>query len=161
MDNPDRAIRPEVAEFWQRACAAVPGIAHDWPFDVWHFGDSEELARSLAELVLEGPKRATTGLLAQFNEATPLPRVGGLSIVTDYAGSPLMLLRTTETEIVPFQDVTQRFAGIEGEGDGSLDYWRDAHLRYFSRACGRDGYAFSPEMHVVCEVFELLFPRRD
>ena len=38
-----------------------------------------------------------------------------------------------------------------GEGDRSLQYWRDAHTRYFSRL-GR----YKPDMMLWCERFELI-----
>jgi len=148
----------DILDFWVEVCRNVPGIDPKANYDVWYFGDSEALARELAMLVLDGPKRATTGLLAQFNENSPLPRVGGLSLVTDFGGKPLMLLRTTSVEIVPFREVTKEFAAAEGEGDGSFEYWRDAHVRYFSRTASNYGIEFGPDTPVVCECFELLYP---
>lgn len=45
---------------------------------------------------------------------------------------------------------------IEGEGDGSLEYWRKAHWAFFSRECKRIGRAPAESMPVVCSVFEVL-----
>jgi uncharacterized protein YhfF len=39
----------------------------------------------------------------------------------------------------------------EGEGDRSLQYWRQAHTRYFTRL-GR----YAPNMMLWCERFELV-----
>lgn len=50
------------------------------------------------------------------------------------------------------------FAAIEGEGDGSLSYWRDAHWRYFGRECHRIGKELSLQMLVVCEQFKVVYP---
>ena len=50
----------------------------------------------------------------------------------------------------------RRARRIEGEGDGSLAYWRDAHWAFFSRECARIGRAPSEAMPVVCSVFEVL-----
>jgi uncharacterized protein YhfF len=55
-----------------------------------------------------------------------------------------------------FDQVTAEYAAIEGEGDGSLEYWRDAHWRFFSRECARLGREPTTDMLVVCAVFELL-----
>jgi hypothetical protein len=38
---------------------------------------------------------------------------------------------------VPFEEVSEEFAAIEGEGDGSLRYWREVHWTYFGRVCKR------------------------
>ena len=50
------------------------------------------------------------------------------------------------------------FGSVEGEGDGSLAYWQDAHERFFRRSCQRLGLVWQPDMLVVCECFELLYP---
>ncbi|MBK8160187.1 MAG: ASCH domain-containing protein [Rhodospirillaceae bacterium] len=147
-------------DFWEIARQHVASLPQDLPHDIWFFGDSPELADNLAKLVLMGRKRATTGLLAEMEaEGLPLPQTGGLSLVTDFHGAPLMVLRSTRVEILPFRDVDADFAAVEGEGDGSLAYWQDAHEGFFGRSCARLGLAWRPDMLVVCECFELLYPR--
>ena len=69
---PDRAA---VAAIWSEYRAAS-GATGD-PVDVFAFGLTVEQADGLGELVLHGPKRATAGLVADFEaEGTPLPQVG-------------------------------------------------------------------------------------
>jgi uncharacterized protein YhfF len=58
---------------------------------------------------------------------------------------------------LPYNEVDAEFAFDEGEGDQSLDYWREVHWDYFSRRCADLGKAPSPEMPVICERFELLY----
>ena len=73
-------------DFWQTACRAVPDLSPSADYQVWHFGDSEALARDLADLVLHGPKRATAGLLWDAElDPTMMPVQGGYSLVTDHA----------------------------------------------------------------------------
>jgi uncharacterized protein YhfF len=50
-----------------------------------------------------------------------------------------------------YNEVDAAFAHEEGEGDRSLDHWRDAHRRYFTRM-GR----FSEDMMLMCERFRLV-----
>ena len=50
---------PQVKAFWA-AFKAAAGIGHD-RYDVVAFGDSPEMADELADLVINGPKRATAG----------------------------------------------------------------------------------------------------
>lgn len=57
---------------------------------------------------------------------------------------------------MPYNEVTAEYAAIEGEGDGSLEYWRSAHWAFFSRECKRIGREPVETMPVVCSVFELL-----
>lgn len=155
----DPQISPAIKAFWAAARQSVSSLPAEVDADIWFFGDSQELAMSLAGLVLHGPKRATTGLVAEMEaEGVALPRQGGLSLVTDFQGTPLMILRSTRVEILPFNQVDADFAAAEGEGDGSLGYWQNAHERYFRRSCQRIGIAWRPDLPVVCERFELLYP---
>lgn len=50
--------------------------------DTFLFGDSVEMADELLELVLQGPKRATAGAVAEYAaEGIGLPCVGDFSVV--------------------------------------------------------------------------------
>ena len=151
--------REQHRDFWCEACRVVPGLPPLAEFQIWHFGDSEKLARDLAALVLDGPKRATAGLLWDA-EADPnmMPVLGGYSLVTDHASTPLLIIRTTQVDIRPYNEVDADFAAAEGEGDGSLDYWRAAHWDYFSRRCAALGRKPSMDMPVILERFALVYP---
>ena len=151
--------RVQQREFWQAACRAVPGLPATAEYQVWHFGDSERLARELADLVLHGPKRATAGRLwnAEIDPGM-MPVQGGYSLVTDHAGAPLLVIQTTKVEIRPYGEVDADFAAAEGEGDGSLAYWRAAHWSYFSRRCAALGRAPNEDMPVILERFALIYP---
>ena len=50
-----------------------------------------------------------------------------------------------------FCDIDADFAALEGEGDGSLAFWRRAHEEYFTRTG-----AFDPEMWLWWEEFRLV-----
>lgn len=153
--------KPAYEAFWAAARHAVPSLPAEVAGDIWFFGDSPDLAAALADLVLNGPKRATTGLLAEMQaEGLPLPKAGGYSLVTDYHGAPLMILRSTRIDIQPFAAVDADFAAAEGEGDGSLRYWQDAHERYFKRSCQRLGIDWRPDLDVICERIEVIYPIR-
>lgn len=146
-------------EFWQAAGRAVPALSPTTGHQIWHFGDSEQLARDLAELVLHGPKRATAGLLWDAElDPSMMPVHGGHSLVTDHAGAPLLIIRTTHVEVRPYGEVDAEFAAAEGEGDGSLAYWREAHWAYFSHRCEALGRAPSNDMPVILERFALIYP---
>ena len=123
-------------------------------FEAFHFDDNEPSANELAQLVLAGVKRATAGLVWSFeNASVPLPKVGDLSVVTNWNKVPLCVIETQRVDIVPFNEVSAEFAATEGEGDGSLEYWQQAHSSYFRRECHRIGRHFDPRMPVVCERF--------
>nr|MCU0775969.1 ASCH domain-containing protein [Ideonella sp.] len=126
--------------------------------DAFYFGDSEALANELAALVLQGTKRATAAARWAYEaEGERLPRPGDLSIVTDWSGRPLCVIEVRSVEVVPFERVTAAFAAAEGEGDGSLAWWREAHRAFFSRECVAAGRVFDESMPVVCIGFEVVY----
>lgn len=133
-------VRTRQQEFWRAACDSVPDLPPDADYQVWHFGDGEALARELADLVLHGRKRATAGLLWEAEvDPTMMPVSGGYSLITDFAGEPLLVIRTIAVAIRPYDRVDAGFAAAEGEGDRSLEHWRRAHWDYFSRRCAAFG----------------------
>lgn len=145
-------------QFWKdfvATCATDPAPHF---LEAFHFDDNEPTANALAALVLAGTKRATAGLLwVNEQEARPLAKAGDFSIITDFSGEPVCVIQTTHVEIVPFEDVTEEFAAIEGEGDGSLRYWREEHEKYFGRECKRLGREPHPRMPVICEQFKVVY----
>lgn len=82
--------------------------------------------------------------------------VGDLEIVIDHKQQPALVSRITQVKVLAFNQVSQAYAAIEGEGDGSLDHWRQGHWRFFNRECKRIGREPAQDMPVVCSVFELL-----
>lgn len=121
------------------------------------YGDSPELSTSLLALIREGRKRAGTSLLWAIEaDNESIPEVGEVAIVLDHRNEPALVTRVTWVRILPFCEVTAEYAAIEGEGDGSLAYWREAHWAFLSRECRRIGREPEPSMPVVCSVFEVL-----
>jgi len=147
-----------VAAMWSALAGARPDLVNgSTTYDAWHFCDNESDANELVTLVLAGTKRATASLLWFYEaEGEPLPAVGDLSIVTDWEGRARCVIRTTSVEVVPFEEVTPEFAAIEGEGDGSLEYWRKAHEAAFTRELADSGRMLEPASPVVCQCFEIV-----
>jgi uncharacterized protein YhfF len=145
-------------EFWHTFSATRAEDTASRFLEAFYFDDNEPSANELAELVLSGRKRATAALLwGHEAEGKRVPQAGDLSIVTDFAGNAKCVIETQRVDIVPFSDVTEEFARTEGEGDGSLEYWRMAHEAFFGRECMRIGREPEPDMPVVCERFEVVF----
>ena len=121
------------------------------------YGDSPELSEALLALIRSGQKRAGTSLLWMIEaENETVPQVGDVALVVDHLNQPALICRNTQVEIVPYNQVTAEYAAIEGEGDGSLAYWREAHWDFFTRECQRIGREPVETMPVVCTVFELV-----
>jgi uncharacterized protein YhfF len=114
-----------------------------------------EVATELALLVRDGPKRATTSVLADWEaDGAPLPQVGAHSVVIDGAGAAVCVIRTTAVEMRRFGDVDEAFAWDEGEGDRTLAWWRQAHIDYFAGI----GTTITDDTMMVLERFELVWP---
>ena len=111
------------------------------------------MATELGLLVRDGPKRATASLRSAYDDGEPMPRVGDLGVILDGRGEPLCVIRTTAVEVRRFGDVDAEFAWTEGEGDRSLAYWREEHIRFFAA----EGRPVSEDTEVVLERFELLW----
>lgn len=127
---------------------AHPGHAADWRgLETFAFGDGPALADELAALVVSGRKRATCwdareGLLTA---------VGRRMVMLDGAGRPRSVVETLELALRRFDAVDAAFARDEGEGDGSLAYWRRVHRLYFTRR----GW-FAEDMPLWCERFRVV-----
>jgi uncharacterized protein YhfF len=135
-----------------RGIALPPG-----PVRVDGYGDSEALSESLLALIRSGRKRAGTGLLWAYEyDGEEISRTGDIEIVIDHLNQPALVTRITSAKVVAYHEVTAEYAAIEGEGDGSLKYWRKAHWAFFSRECARIGRVAHESMPVVCSIFEVL-----
>jgi uncharacterized protein YhfF len=156
-----REIPAAAADFWREfEAAAGPGVSSRF-YEASYFADSAASANHLAELVLAGRKRGTATLLWTLEAGGKgAPQAGDLTVVTYWDGKPCCVVETRETAVVAFRDVTAAFAAIEGEGDGSLECWRQAHWAYYGRECARLGRTPSPDMQVLCERFEVVFPAK-
>lgn len=146
-------------EFWDEYIESLDaGAEQPDGYQEWSFGDTPEMANELGQLVLDRVKTGTASLAweyAQDNE--PFPRVGDHSVILDGAGDPLCIIETTRVYIEAFQDVDAEQAHAEGEGDRSLDYWRDAHWGYFTRRCDALGRTPGECMPVICERFRVVW----
>ena len=149
-------LTPEIMNYWESYLEDHPGAAENYD-SAWAFGDNPRLADELLELVLTGIKTGTAQNY-ELNEAhsTPLPFVGGLSVLLDSAGQPRGIIETTKVEIIPFAEVTAEFAYSEGEDDRSLESWRYNHEVFFTRELQGEGRNFDPDMRVICETFQLV-----
>ena len=111
------------------------------------FGDGPALADELLDLVIKGVKTATCSTEDEPNISAP----GERWIVLDGSGAPRCVIETVQISYRRYNEVDAAFAHEEGEGDRSLDHWREAHRRYFTRM-GR----FSEDMMLMCERFRLV-----
>ena len=110
------------------------------------FGDSAELADRLAALVVAGVKTGTCSAAVHG----PDTAIGERQICLNSEGEPVCEIETVDLQTLPFSDVTPEMAALEGEGDLSYAYWRDAHEAFYRR----EG-TWAPDMDVIFETFRV------
>ncbi len=126
-------------------------------FTIWHFSDNRRDADELAHLVKSGIKTATSSLCEMYDidEEDTLPRVGEYSVITNWDGKAQCIIETVEVTLLPFREVEEEFAYLEGEGDRTLEHWRRVHREFFQRELKNQ--TFSEDMLVVCEKFKVVY----
>ena len=87
-----------------------------------------------------------------------MPQAGDYSIVLDSRENAVCIIRTERVFVSSFQEVDERHAWKEGEGDRSLSYWRRVHERFFREELKAVGCSFDESMNVVCEEFIKVYP---
>lgn len=125
----------------------------------WHFCDNRKDANECARLVLNGKKQATSPSVWELKlNKEKIPEVGDVNLITNWEGIAQCVIQTVAVEILPFNKVTSKHAAWEGEGDGSLEYWRKVHQVYYERVLEASDYEFQKDMPVVWEKFEVVYP---
>ena len=149
-----------IKNYWEQFLSNLPPespyrtksyVAESW-------GDSPEMADELGALIVGEIKTGTCSALWEWEaEGNPIPEAGYITIVLDGRGEPLCIIETVEVSVRKYNEVDADFARQEGEGNLSLDYWREAHRNYFSRVLRKIGKEFSEKLPLVCERFRVIY----
>jgi uncharacterized protein YhfF len=149
-----------IEAYWRSYLETLPSGSpvREEEYSAEGWGDSPQMAAGLGALIAAGTKTATCSALWEYEaEGEPLPEAGSKTIVLDGSGDPLCIVETTEVEVRPYDEVDARFAYEEGEGELSLQYWREAHWRFFSRTLPSIGKEPATDMPLVCERFRVVY----
>lgn len=156
----------DVNQFWENARQGAwlnpiqewigPRVIGTVPPAAWAFGETPEVADTMADAVLAGTKTTHTSLLWQYElDDAPLPAKGDLGIVLDGSDEPRALILTTNVRVAPFDEVDEEHALGEASG---LAEWRRIHEES-ARATDDGQHPFAPDMPVVLERIEVLYTR--
>ena len=116
-------------------------------------GTPGELRTRLNTLVLSGVKTATAGLMQEYDdENEELEHVGERLVLVDDNDRFVAVVEVTGVEVVRFADVPWDFARAEGEGDRSIEEWREGHGAYWAR----QGTPVTDDTRIVCLRFRLV-----
>ena len=128
----------------------------DGPYEAWCFGT---MADELASLVLRGIKTATASAYTLYElDEEPIPKAGDISVILDSSDKAVCIIRDTKVYTVPYREVSESHAYMEGEGDRTLDAWRQVHQEFFTGEMEAYGLEFTEDMLVLCEEFEVIYP---
>lgn len=153
-------MNASIEQIWQLFMQDFPAYQGQALPESYHFCDNEKDANECAELVQQGIKRATSTSLWWFEKHNhPIPEVGNLYIITDWEGKAVSVIKVKAVNQVPFHQITEEYAAIEGEGDKSLAYWKKVHWDYYSREMQAFGEQPDENMIIICEEFEKVYPQ--
>lgn len=112
-----------------------------------------EMRDRLNGLVVAGQKKATAGLLSEYEqEGEAFEHVGERMALLDNEGRHIATVEVTSLEVVPFIEVPWEFAAAEGEGDADLDEWRAGHRWFWAT----EGNPVQDDTPIACLRFELV-----
>ena len=117
----------------------------------WKFGMDNN---KLIDLVLSNKKTATSSL---FIDETNLPVIGEESIICYDDDTFACIVKTVDYKIIKFNEMTEEYAKLEGEGDLSLEYWKKVHYDFFKSI----NPSFNEDSKIIFEIFEVVNNRID
>lgn len=147
---------------WNGYRESNPKLKNSEMPESWYFHDNEKDANRLAELVVNGKKKASSGLYSWYKEANAdLPSIGTKHIITDFDGKAKAIIEVQKVDTIPFNQVAKEYAkldmGIEFE---PLEKWKKAHWDFFVSSMEESKQKPSEKMLVVCEWFEKIWPKK-
>ena len=117
------------------------------------FGTPGPMRTRLNDLIINGKKRATAGLLKEdyINEGEEIEFAGERLAILDNNQKQIGIIRVTRVEVLEFKDVPTEFALAEAEGDLSGDDFRQSHSKFWNSV----GVDVKPDTRVVTVYFDL------
>ena len=117
------------------------------------FGTPGPMRNRLNDLIINGNKRATAGLLKEdyIDECEEIEFVGERLAILDNNQKKIGVIKVTRVEVLEFKDVPTEFALAEAEGDFSGDDFRQSHSKFWNSV----GIEVKPETKVVTVYFDL------
>jgi uncharacterized protein YhfF len=117
------------------------------------FGTPGAMRDRLNDLIINGNKRATAGLLKEdyIDEGEEIEFIGERLAILDNDQKQIGIIKVTRVEVLKFKDVPTEFALAEAEGDLSRDDFRQTHLKFWNSV----GVDVKPQTKVVTVYFDL------
>ena len=159
----ETAVEDSVSQMWEDYTASNPEFKKDEIPEFWFFHDNKADADRLANLTLNGKKTAmTSGLYVWYEEVgAELPSIGTKHIVTNFEGGAQAIIEITQVDTIPFNQLPKEYAAMDmGTSGESLEKWRKAHWKFFSKIMEENGEQPSEDMLIVFEQFKTIWPEK-
>lgn len=145
-------------ELWAEFCSKK-NVDINTPYEAWGFGSVEGSGTDkLAELVLQGKKFGTASTYDEYvmeDITDEIPKVGDYSVILNSKDEAVCVIKDYDVYIRPFGDVPPFHAYAEGEGNMSLEYWRNVHTNFFKECLDETDMPFNQESKIICEKFSV------
>ena len=149
-----------VYEMWNDYIASNPEFKNSEIPETEFFHNTKEDANRLAELTLNGKKKATSSLFSLYKQyGVDLPKVGAKQIITDFDGKAKAIIENVSVDTIPFNKVSKEYAELDmGTGIEPLEKWKKAHWDFFESFLAESGEQPTEEMLMVCVKFKTIWP---
>ena len=158
----ENAIDKSVYEMWNSYIESNPEYKDEEIPESDFFHNNKKDANRLAELTLNGKKKASSGLYSLYKQyGVDLPKVGTKQIITDFDGKAQAIIETKSVDTIPFNKISTEYAKLDmGTDIEPLEKWKKAHWDFFESFLKESEEKPTKEMLIVCERFELIWKKK-
>ena len=151
------AAASPVTDLWESCKSRLSANPQGDFYRVRTFGRERQMSDGILRYIEAGEKTVTFTLPWTYTgDKNATPVVGGYSVVTDLAGAPRFILRTTAVKTLPYEKVSAEEAQYEGPGVRTQEDWRRVHWAFFTASLQPVGKTPALDMPVTVERFEVV-----
>ena len=117
------------------------------------------MSEQICGLVIAGDKTGTFSL-PWLHDAHPeiKPDIAGFTVLSNFDGTPRVLLQTVELSLVTFGDIDASYTALDGPGVRDVAVWRGVHTAHWNTLLKPLGKEVAEDTPVVVERFACLYP---
>ena len=155
-------IDKSVNEMWSDFTKSNPESKNEEIPQSDFFHNNKKDANRLAELTVNGKKKASSGLYSLYKQYNiDLPKVGNKQIITDFDGKARAIIETKSVDTIPFNEISKEYAELDmGTNIEPLKKWKKAHWEFFENFMKESGEKPTEDMLIVCERFETIWTKK-
>jgi len=158
----ENGIDKSVSEMWNNYIESNPEFKDEEIPESDFFHNNREDANRLAELTLNGKKKASSGLYSLYQQyEVDLPKVGTKQIITDFDGKARVIIENRSVDTIPFNKISAEYAELDmGTDIEPLEKWKKAHWDFFESFLKESGEKPTKEMLIVCVRFDTIWTEK-